>query len=86
MRAGRWRTRIDLYVELPSGQRAFIEVKTGESAWLSTPQKGAFPEIISRGGVAFGPKAVEAGFVPGEPFGPTRVWVVRQPWPLGELS
>ena len=85
IKAGGWRARADLYVQLPSGQKAFIEVKTGPSAELSLPQRGAYPEIISNGGVPYGKNAANAGLPPGVPIGPTPVWVVLQPWPLGEL-
>ena len=37
------RTRLDLYVELPNGQRAFLEVKTGPTAAMNSNQAAAFP-------------------------------------------
>jgi hypothetical protein len=76
------RVRVDLYAQLPHGQMAFIEVKTGEKAALSARQVIAYPAIIKDGGVAFGQRAVEAGLAAGRPFPPTQVWVVHQPWPL----
>jgi hypothetical protein len=91
IKAGGWRTRIDLYARLPGGQKAFVEVKTSETEVQSPAedkslnQKGAFPAIISQGGLRYGPNAAKAGLSPGVPIGPTQVWIVRQPWPLGEL-
>jgi hypothetical protein len=79
--AGGVRTRPDLFVELPSGQQVFIEVKTGSSAGLTANQGAAFPEIVSGGFTPFGDNAAAAGLSPGVPYGPTTVWVVRQPWP-----
>jgi hypothetical protein len=80
--SGGVRTRPDLFVELPSGQQAFIEVKTGASAGLTPNQSAAFPSIISGGFTPFGGNAAAAGLTPGMPYGPIPVWVVRQPWPL----
>jgi hypothetical protein len=80
--SGGVRVRIDLYAQLPNGQRAFIEVKTGATAGLNARQVIGYPSVIKSGGVAFGQRAAEAGFVPGRPFPPTQVWVVHQPWPL----
>ena len=82
---GGWRPRFDLYVELPSGQRAFIEVKTGDRARLTAPQEGGIPPLMSQGGVPYGRNAAAAGLTPGVPIGPTPVWIVHQPWPLGGL-
>ncbi len=76
------RTRLDLYVELPNGQRAFLEVKTGPTAAMNSNQAAAFPQIINQGGTPVGANAVAAGIAPGTVLGPTRVWVVHQPWPL----
>jgi hypothetical protein len=76
------RTRLDLYVELPNGQRAFLEVKTGASATVNPNQAAAFPQIISQGGTPVGANAAAAGLTPGTALGPTQVWVVHQPWPL----
>ena len=76
------RTRLDLYVELPNGQRAFLEVKTGTSATMNSNQAAAFPEIIGQGGTPVGGNAAAAGLTPGTALGPTQVWVVHQPWPL----
>jgi hypothetical protein len=80
--AGGVRTRPDLFVELPGGQRAFIEVKTGPSAGLTPNQGTAFPSISSQGFTPFGANAAGAGLTPGMPAGPMPVWVVRQPWPF----
>ncbi|HEY1590257.1 MAG TPA: hypothetical protein VGF81_00580 [Solirubrobacteraceae bacterium] len=80
--SGGVRVRIDLYAQLPNGQRAFIEVKTGATAGLNARQAIGYPSVIKSGGVAYGQRAAEAGFVPGRPFPPTQVWVVHQPWPL----
>ena len=85
IRAAGWRAKVDLYVQLPNGQKAFIEVKTGEGAGLSEPQKAVYPELVANGGVPAGSKAAQAGLTPGVPIGPTQVWIVHQPWPLGEL-
>jgi RHS repeat-associated protein len=85
IKAGGYRMRVDLYVELPNGQRAFIEVKTGPSARLEWGQNVALQAIRSQGGVPYGPNAARAGLTPGQAIGPTQAWVVRQPWPLGEL-
>jgi hypothetical protein len=46
IKAACWRTRANLNAELPSGQPAFIEVKTGPGAELSLNQEAAYPEII----------------------------------------
>ncbi|MGH3937264.1 MAG: hypothetical protein ACRDTG_01300, partial [Pseudonocardiaceae bacterium] len=80
--AGGVRTRPDLFVELPSGQPAFLEVKTGPSAGLTPNQTTAFPQIAAQGGVPRGANAAAAGLTPGTAIGPTPVWVVHQPWPL----
>lgn len=85
IKAAGWRAKANLYVELPSGQKAFIEVKTGENPGLSPNQEAVYPELIASGGVPVGRKAALAGLPPGEPIGPTQVWIVHQPWPLGEL-
>lgn len=50
IKAAGWRVRAGLYAELPSGQQAFIEIKTGETADLSFGQSQAYPEITARGG------------------------------------
>ena len=76
------RTRPDLFVRLPNGQEAFVEVKTGGSAALTANQSAAFPGIRAGGAVPVGANAAAAGLTPGVPLGPTPVWVVRQPWPL----
>ncbi len=76
------RTRRDLFVEFPSGERTFIEVKTGASAGLTSSQGVAFPSIISNDFTPFGSNAASAGLTPGMPYGPTPLWVVRQLWPL----
>jgi hypothetical protein len=74
-----WRARVDLYVELPNGQEAFIEVKTSESPPtsptedLSPNQEAVYPAVSARGGVPYGPNAARAGLVPGIPIGPTPV-------------
>lgn len=72
------RPRLDLYVQLPNGQRAFLEVKNGPKAEPNANQRQAFPEIIEAGGTPVGGNA--AG-VPGldQPLGPTPVYVVRLP-------
>ena len=80
--AGGVRTRPDLFAELRNGQRVFIEVKTGAGAALTSNQSAAVPRLRTQGGVAFGENAAAAGLEPGMAFGPTPVWVVRQPWPL----
>ena len=82
IKSGGVRTRPDLYVELPNGQRAFIEVKTGPGAGLTPNQATAFPKIRDLGGVPEGANSEAAGLAPGVPIGPTPVWVVHQPWPL----
>jgi hypothetical protein len=76
------RTRLDLYVQLPNGQKAFIEVKTGPSAGLNAGQQKAFPGIIAGGAVPQSVRAQQAGLTPGVALGPTQVYVVNQPWPL----
>lgn len=76
------RTRLDLFVELPNGQRAFLEVKTGVGAVPNPNQLSAFPEIITGGGTPVGANATRAGLDAGVEIGPTQVWVVHQPWPL----
>jgi hypothetical protein len=83
LRAADWRARADLYAELPSGQRAFIEVKTGPGADLSPNQEAVYAETRSSGAVPYGANAAKAeGLTPGVPTGSTPVWVVHQPWPL----
>jgi hypothetical protein len=76
------RTRPDLFAELPNGQQAFVEVKTGAGAALTPNQAAGFPGIWAGGAVPAGANAVAAGLEPGVALGPTPVWVVRQPWPL----
>jgi RHS repeat-associated protein len=88
MKAAGWRTRVDLYVRLPNGQEALIEVKTSErmpkspTDELSPNQKGALKPINDQGGVPYGPAAINAGIPAGQPI---KVYIVRQPWPLGGL-
>ena len=79
---GRLRTRPDLFVELPSGQQAFLEIKTGESAGLTPNQTAAFPQIWAQGGIPRGANAAAAFLTPGVPLGPTPVWTIHYPWPL----
>lgn len=78
--SGGVRTRPDLLVELLHGQQAFLEVKMGASGGLTPNQGAAFPSIVSGGFTPFGSNAAGAGLTPGMPYGPTPVWVVRQPW------
>ena len=80
--AGGVRTRPDLFVELPSGQQAFLEIKTGASAGLTPNQTAAFPQIWTQGGIPCGANAAAAGLTPRVPIGPTTVWTVHYPWPL----
>lgn len=80
--AGGVRTRPDLFVELPNGQLAFLEIKTGPSAGLTANQTVAFPIIWTRGGIPIGPNAAAAGLTPGVPIPPTPVWTVYNFWPL----
>lgn len=68
--------------QLPSGQQAFIEVKTGASAGLTPNLSIAFPEIWANGAIPRGANAAAAGLTPGVPIGPTPVWTVYYPWPL----
>lgn len=79
--AGGVRTRPDLFVELPNGQQAFIEVKTGSSAGFTPNQSIAYPDIWANGGIPQGANAAAAGLTPGVPIGPTPVWTVYYPWP-----
>ena len=74
------RTRPDLFVELPSGQLAFVEVKAGWFARLTRNQKAAFPIIRTQGGIPVGAnvdKVLDAALARGVPIGPTPVWVVH---------
>lgn len=80
--AGGVRTRPDVFVELASGQRVFLEIKTGASAKRTRNQAKAFPQIWTQGGVPRGANAAAAGLTPGVPIGPTPVWTVHYPWPL----
>jgi hypothetical protein len=73
------RTRPDLWIQLPSGELAFVEVKTGVAARLTPNQAAGFPEIMSQGFTPVGANAVEAGLTPGVLRGPADVWVVHQP-------
>jgi hypothetical protein len=73
------RTRPDLYVELPSGERAFVEVKTGPSAGPTRNQETALPVISSTGGTIRARNAQDVGLIPGRQLGPTRVIVVHRP-------
>jgi hypothetical protein len=82
VRAGNTVTRIDLFVKMPNGSKAFIEVKTGAMAGLTKNQKVAFPVIRGGGGVPFGDRAAKAMLEVGEEMGPMPVWVVHMPWPL----
>jgi hypothetical protein len=87
LRAAGWRARVDLYAELPNGQRVFIEVKTGPGAELSPNQEAVYAETRSTGAVPVGQKAAEAeGLTPGVSTGPTPVYIVWQPWPLMTLE
>src|SRR5262249_58702944 len=73
------RTRPDLFVELPNGQRVFLEVKTGPSAGLTPNQTTGFPGVWSGGAVPAGPNAAAAGLTPGVPPGPPPVSSLYQP-------
>jgi RHS repeat-associated protein len=84
-KAAGYRVRADLYVKLPNGVKAFIEVKTGPTAVMNDGQAAAYPEMVARGGVAYGKNAAAVGFSPGTNIPPTQVWVVHQPWPLPEM-
>ncbi|MFB9312904.1 RHS repeat protein [Nocardioides plantarum] len=75
------RTRPDLYVEFPNGEKGFIEVKTGEGARLTSNQTTAYPGIRTGGAIPRGKNAEEAGLEVGRPLPAMRVWIVRQPWP-----
>ena len=77
------RTRPDLFAEFPNGQRGFLEVKTGPGARLTANQATGFPGIRAGGAVPVGDNAAAAGLPPGVPLGPTPVWTIYQPWPLG---
>jgi hypothetical protein len=82
-----WKARADLYVELPNGQRTFLEVKTGPGAELSENQIQVYAETRSIGTIPYGANAAKAeGITPGVSTGPTPVWVVWQPWPLTTLQ
>ncbi|HEY4026121.1 MAG TPA: RHS repeat-associated core domain-containing protein, partial [Candidatus Dormibacteraeota bacterium] len=72
------RTRPDLFVELPNGQQAFVEVKTGGGV-LTPNQATGFPGIQAGGAVPAGQNAANAGLTVGQPMGPTPVWVVHYP-------
>jgi len=48
--AGGVRTRPDLFVQLPNGQNAFLEIKTGPYAGPTPNQATAFPQIWTQGG------------------------------------
>jgi hypothetical protein len=80
--AGGVRTRPDLFAELPNGQQAFLEIKTGPSAGLTPNQTKAFPQISTQGGIPRGANAAGAGLTPGTAIGPTPVWTIHYPWPL----
>ena len=80
--AGGVRTRPDLFVELPNGQQAFLEIKTGASARLTPNQSIAFPQVWTQGAIPRGANAAAAGLTPGAAIGPTPVWTVHYPWPL----
>jgi RHS repeat-associated protein len=82
--AGGVTTRPDLYVQLPNGQRAFVEVKTGPTARLTDNQSTAFPHIRETGGIPRGRRAEEAGLTPGERMVQTPVWELYFQWPLPE--
>lgn len=73
------RTRPDLFAELPSGQRVFIEVKTGPSARLNPNQRAAHPLVSNHGATPRGANAARAGLAPGTALGPTPVWTVHIP-------
>ncbi|NLE21221.1 MAG: hypothetical protein GX624_00335 [Actinobacteria bacterium] len=75
--AGGIRTRPDLYVQLPNGKHAFIEVKTGPFARLSKNQAAAFPILMAQGGRGAGLRAAEGGIEGAIPAIP--VWVVHRP-------
>jgi RHS repeat-associated protein len=82
LRGAGWQARADLYAQLPSGERVFIEVKTGPGAVLSQNQTEVYAATRSGGAVPYGPNAAKAGLPPGVPLPPTPVWIVWQPWPL----
>lgn len=87
LKAGGWKARADLYAELPSGQRVFIEVKTGPGADPSPNQEAVYAETRSTGAVPVGKNAAQAeGLTPGVSTGPTQVYVVYQTWSLMTLK
>jgi hypothetical protein len=77
------RTRLDLFVKLPNGKNVFLEIKTGPEARLTPNQTAAFPGIRQGGAIPAGQRASDALLDTGVPLGPTEVWVVNEPWPLG---
>ena len=71
------RARPDLFVELPNGVRAFLEIKTGPYARLTPNQAAAYPQIWQGGAVPTGANAMGVpGLAVGQPLGPTPVWVI----------
>ncbi|MEP7378473.1 MAG: carbohydrate binding domain-containing protein [Chloroflexota bacterium] len=73
------RTRPDLWVKLPNGQKVFLEVKTGPYAGWTPNQAQAFPQIWSGGAIPWGDNAAEAGLEVGARMGPTPIWTVWLP-------
>lgn len=71
------RTRPDLYVEFPNGQRGFVEVKTGPHARPTANQRAAFPAVNQTGYTGVGGNATQVGIA--GPQGPAPVYIVHRP-------
>jgi hypothetical protein len=75
------RTRPDLFAELPNGQQAFVEVKTGAGAALTPNQAASFPGIWAGGAVPDREEVVhvvgyDAHVTPAAPTGDTQLSAV----------
>jgi RHS repeat-associated protein len=73
------RTRPDIAVRF-NNERAFVEVKNGPKARVSTNQEARFREVRESGATPRGSKAAQAGYTPGTAFGPTPVYVIELKW------
>lgn len=71
--------RPDLYVRMPDGTQAFVEIKTGPGADVTANQDWGLSGVENGGAVPRGANAAAAGLPTGSPLGPTKVWVIRMP-------
>jgi hypothetical protein len=82
LEVGGFRIRPDLFVELPNGQKAFLEIKTGPFAKLTANQLRGIDQVWKGGAIPRGLNALRAKLPVGKPLPATPVWTIHYPWPL----